>query len=97
MTYALLLAVVLVLMNTYPLVVSQDLVFRSKATSLQSSVSVMVYSLSGLDRLNAENVTAAMAVVEENAKRVFENNKNTVCDMQSKVVDGISEIYQSFL
>ena len=65
MTYALLLAVVLVLMNTYPLVVSQDLVFRSKATSLQSSVSVMVYSLSGLDRLNAENVTAAMAVVEE--------------------------------
>ena len=65
MTYALLLAVVLLLMNTYPLVVSQDLVFRSKATSLQSSVSVMVYSLSGLDRLNAENVTAAMAVVEE--------------------------------
>ncbi|MBQ7777676.1 MAG: HAMP domain-containing histidine kinase [Oscillibacter sp.] len=52
-------------MNTYPLVVSQDLVFRSKATSLQSSVSVMVYSLSGLDRLNAENVSAAMAVVEE--------------------------------
>ena len=65
MTYALLLAVVLLLMNTYPLVVSQDLVFRSKAASLQSSVSVMVYSLSGLDRLNAENVTAAMAVVEE--------------------------------
>ena len=52
-------------MNTYPLVVSQDLVFRSKATSLQSNVSVMVYSLSGLDRLNTENVTAAMAVVEE--------------------------------
>ena len=65
MAYALLLAVVLVLMNTYPLVVSQDLVFRSKAVSLQSNVSVMVYSLSGLDRLNEENVTAAMAVVEE--------------------------------
>ena len=60
-----LLAVVLLLMNTYPLVVSQDLVFRSKAASLQSNVSVMVYSLSGLDRLNTENVTAAMAVVEE--------------------------------
>ena len=58
-----LLAVVLLLMNTYPLVVSQDLVFRSKAASLQSNVSVMVYSLSGLDRLNTENVTAAMAVV----------------------------------
>ena len=55
----------LLLLNTYPLLVSQDLVFRSKETSLQSSVSVMVYSLSGLDQLNEENVSAAMAVVEE--------------------------------
>lgn len=55
----------LLLLNTYPLLVSEDLVFRSKASTLQSSVSVMVYSLSGLDRLNEENVTAAMAVVEE--------------------------------
>lgn len=39
--------------------------FRSKETTLQSSVSVMVYSLSGLDRLNEENVAAALAVVEE--------------------------------
>ena len=45
------LLIVLVLMNTYPLLVSEDLVFRAKATSLQNSVSVMVYSLSGLDRL----------------------------------------------
>ena len=53
------------MMNSYPLVVSQDMVFRSKETTMQSSVSVMVYSLSGLDRLNEENVAAAMAVVEE--------------------------------
>ena len=59
------IAAVLLLLNTYPLLVSEDLVFRSKASTLQSSVSVMVYSLSGLDRLNEENVTAAMAVVEE--------------------------------
>lgn len=32
---------------------------------MQGSVSVMVYSLAGLDRLNQENVAAAMAVVEE--------------------------------
>ena len=53
------------LLNTYPLRVSQDLVFRSKENALQNSVSVMVYSLSGLDRLTEENVAAAMAVVEE--------------------------------
>ena len=55
----------LILLNTYPLLVSEDLVFRSKETTLQSSVSVMVYSLSGLDRLTEENVAAAKAVVEE--------------------------------
>ena len=55
----------LLLLNTYPLLVSQDLVFRSKATTLQSSVSVMVNSLSGLDKLTEENVAQAMAVVEE--------------------------------
>ncbi len=52
-------------MNTYPLLASQDMVFRSKETSMQSSVSVIVYSLAGLDRLTEENVAAAMAVVEE--------------------------------
>jgi signal transduction histidine kinase len=52
-------------MNTYPLLVSQDMVFRSKETSMQSNVSVMVNSLSGLEKLTEENVAAAMAVVEE--------------------------------
>ena len=55
----------LLLLNTYPLLVSEDLVFRSKESTLQSTVSVMVYSLSGLDRLDEQNVAEAMAVVEE--------------------------------
>ena len=60
-----LFAAVLLLMNTYPLLVSEDLVFRTKAASLQNSVSVMVYSLSGLDQLDEENVAQAMAALEE--------------------------------
>ena len=59
------IAGVLLLLNTYPLLVSEDLVFRSKETTMTGSVSVMVYSLSGLNRLTQENVEAAMAVVEE--------------------------------
>ena len=55
----------MLLLNTYPLLGSEDLVFRSKETTLQSAVSVMVYSLSGLDRLDEQNVAEAMAVVEE--------------------------------
>ena len=65
LSYILIIAAVLLLLNTYPLRVSQDLVFRSKETTLESSVSVMVYSLAGLDHLTEENVAQAMAVVEE--------------------------------
>ncbi len=65
LSYILIIAAVLLLLNTYPLLVSEDLVFRSKENTLQSSVSVMVYSLAGLDHLTEENVAEAMAVVEE--------------------------------
>ena len=65
LSYIAIIAAVLLLLNTYPLLVSEDLVFRSKETTMQGSVSVMVYSLAGLDKLNQENVAAAMAVVEE--------------------------------
>ena len=65
LSYIAVIAAVLLLLNTYPLLVSEDLVFRSKETTMQGNVSVMVYSLSGLDKLNPENVSAAMAVVEE--------------------------------
>ena len=65
LSYILIIAAVLLLLNTYPLRVSQDLVFRSKEATLESSVSVMVYALSGLDHLTEENVSQAMAVVEE--------------------------------
>ena len=53
------------LLNTYPLLVSEDLVFHSKATNLQSSVSVMVNALSGLSPLTEQNVADAMALAEE--------------------------------
>ena len=65
LSYILIIVVVLVILNTYPLLVSEDLVFRSKETNMTGSVSVVVYSLAGLNRLNQENVAAAMAVVEE--------------------------------
>lgn len=58
------LLIVLVLMNTYPLLVSQDLVFRSKHTALQNAATAINASLSGLDTLTTENVTAAIAAAE---------------------------------
>ena len=56
---------VLILMNTYPLVVSENLTFRSKESTLKGSVSVLVAALSGLEELTEENVSSAMTLVEE--------------------------------
>lgn len=64
LSYILLIAAVLVLLNTYPLIVSEDLVFRSKAATMENSVSVMVSSLANLENLTEENVSSAMTLVE---------------------------------
>ena len=56
---------VLVLLNTYPLLVSQDMVFRSKETSLKSSVKVIESSLSGLSELTEDGVYQALSGMEE--------------------------------
>ncbi len=63
-TYIAILVIVVVLMNTYPLLVSQDLVFRAKHTTLQSSAAAINAAVSGLDFLTEENVSAAMSAVE---------------------------------
>ncbi len=65
LSYIAVIAAVLLILNTYPLVVSQNLIFRSKQTTLQNSVSVMVTALAGLDRLDEANVADAMAAVGE--------------------------------
>lgn len=65
MSYIAVILAVLLLLNTYPLLVSEDLVFHSKTANLQNSVSVMVNALSGLSPLTEENVADAMSVVEE--------------------------------
>lgn len=65
LSYILVIAAVLIFMNTYPLAVSEDLVVRSKQTTLQNSVSVMVTALGGISELNEENVASAMTLVEE--------------------------------
>ena len=56
----------LVLLNSYPLLVSQDLVFRSKETSMSGSVKMIESALSGLDKLTEDNVRQALSGVEEN-------------------------------
>ena len=45
MTYILIVAAVLILLNTYPVMVSQDLAYRSKETSMQHQAAVLASPL----------------------------------------------------
>ena len=55
------------LLNTYPLLVSEDLVFHSKAAAMQGGVSVIVSTLAELESLTEENVAGAMTTVAPTA------------------------------
>lgn len=65
MSYIAIIVAVLVLLNTYPLLVSQNLVFRSKEASMASSVKVIGVALSGVPELTEENVSQALSGLEE--------------------------------
>ncbi len=69
------LLIVLVLMNTYPLLVSQNMVFQAKHTSLRSAAAAINTAVSGLEELTEENVAAAMTSIEqEGVSRVVVTN-----------------------
>ena len=56
---------VLVLLNTYPLLQSQTMVFQSKETSMKSTVKLIEASLSGLKQLDEDNVSRALSSMQE--------------------------------
>ena len=58
------LLAVMVLMNTYPLLVSEDLVFQAKRNALLSGAAALNTAMSGLDELTEENVGQALAGVD---------------------------------
>ncbi|HJB99429.1 MAG TPA: HAMP domain-containing histidine kinase [Candidatus Flavonifractor merdavium] len=58
LTYVVIVAAVVVLLNTYPVVVSQNLAYRSKRTSMQNQASVLASALAtGPEALTADSAT----------------------------------------
>ena len=58
LTYVVIVAAVVVLLNTYPAVVSQNLAYRSKRTSMQNQASVLASALAtGPEALTADSAT----------------------------------------
>ena len=65
LTYIAVIGAVLALLNTYPVLVSQDLIFKSKQASLQSQTAVVASALAGLESLTAEGVEQVMNQLDD--------------------------------
>lgn len=65
LSYFAIIIAVLVILNTYPLIESQNLVFRSKETLLTGSVKAIESALSGLPELTEGSVEKALSGLEE--------------------------------
>ena len=63
--YVLVIAAVLVLLNTYPILMAQDMVFESKKASLQSQTAVVASALAVSETLTAEGVQQSMLLLED--------------------------------
>lgn len=63
--YSLIIAVLLVLMNTYPLVMTQNLMFRSQQTALQNQAMLITNTLTTADELTPETVEQAITPLDE--------------------------------
>ncbi|RHR10326.1 sensor histidine kinase [Pseudoflavonifractor sp. AF19-9AC] len=64
LSYLVIFAVVLVLLNTYPVIASQDLLFRSKRDSLKSQAAVMASALMELETLTSDQVVRVMNMLD---------------------------------
>ena len=63
--YVLIIAVLLVLLNTYPLLMTQNLMFRAQQGELSNQVNLVLNSLTTADELTAETLEQAIAPLEE--------------------------------
>mgnify|MGYP000110434091 FL=1 len=88
------LLIVLVLMNTYPLLVSEDLVFRAKHTALQASASAINTAVAGLEELTEENVVQAMEAVEiDGVSRAVVTDENGLALYDTREVGSAAGYY----
>jgi len=64
MSYLVIFVVVLILLNTYPVVASQNLLFASKRDSMKSQATVMASALMELEWLSADQVSRVMNMLD---------------------------------
>ncbi len=63
--YAAIIAAVLILLNTYPLIMTQNMMFQSKKNTLQGQVLVIANTLPVTEKLTAEGIAQAINLLED--------------------------------
>lgn len=81
LSYLAVIVVVLILLNTYPLLMSQNIVFQYKRSSMNTQASLMAARLANLDSLTRDNVGPVMDMIDE--KRSY---RVVVCNEEALVV-----------
>ncbi|GHV05488.1 hypothetical protein FACS1894217_02460 [Clostridia bacterium] len=64
-TYILIILAMIFLLNTYPVLVSQNFVFQSKQTSMTARAALIASTLAGLDKLTPDAVGKTMALLDD--------------------------------
>ncbi|MCL2084073.1 MAG: hypothetical protein FWH06_02300 [Oscillospiraceae bacterium] len=64
-SYIVVIMLMLILLNTYPIVTSQNFVYRSKHNSMQTRALLIASTLAGMDRLSAEQVSNIMSMLDD--------------------------------
>ena len=90
LTYIVIVAAVLILLNTYPLVVSEKLAYQSKQASMLNQASVLASALAtGPEALTAEDATRTVELLRGSlgVTRVVVTDPNglVLCDFQDGV------------
>lgn len=63
--YTLVILAVLLLLNTYPLLMTQNMMFRSKENAIQSQSLVLSNALAAMDKLTAEGVEQTLSLLDD--------------------------------
>ena len=75
LSYLAVFGVILALLNTYPIWVTQDFVFQSKQTAMNNRAALIASTLSAFDELTQDNISRVMSLLpDENASRVVVTN-----------------------
>ncbi len=99
-SYILIILAVLLVMDTYPLVASQELVFKTKQTALQNEAAVVASNLSALETLTSDGVGQIMEVLgESNLERVLVTDPSGLIlyDSENEVSSGHYAMFQEIV